>query len=253
MKIIGGMAMPKGVNITSENFSVVAKLHSNGEISHTTTPTSEAEKWLRKAKYMPKVLKMFLFIIMKLTPKGRLILLAFIIGAPLLLSATVKPEQSDALAPEVTIAIRVITFGIFFYLLLSVRGFHAAEHMAIAAYERHGVKGIDRLSEQDRVHNKCGGRMLFPLLIVFGCSQLTAAFYDYWWVPLLPFILFEIVLWVDAIVGYDKIFVTQVISVWLQRTITTKPPSEQELQTGRYALRQLLIAEGEIATNECVK
>lgn len=255
MQILGGMALPSRVNISSANFSVVARAGEDGNITTTVTPVSRVETWIRKQKWFPKVPKMFVFLFTKLAPKDRFIILAILIGIPVLISALFTPEQvqdfSDSGKTDlITWGFRILTFLIIGYTFVGVRGFHAAEHMAIAAYERHGVSGLDHVAEQDRVHDKCGGRMLFPLMFAILGGGLLANQWDTWWAGFIPLLLLEAVLWVDSLVGYDKIRFTNAISHWVQRTLTTKPPNELELNTGREALRALLIAEGELPSNQ---
>lgn len=151
LKIIGGMALPGSVNISSKNFSSVASRQPDGSIKTTITPASPAEQWLRDAKYLPKVMKMILFIITKLKPRDRFIVFGLVLILPILISAIAGPENVEAFAGSkyelwFIWTLRVLTIGFIVYLLMSVRGYHAAEHMAIAAYERHGVDGLDRVA-----------------------------------------------------------------------------------------------------------
>lgn len=54
--------------------------------------------------------------------------------------------------------------------------------------------------------------------------------------------MLESVMWIDSLKGWDKILGTSQVSRLLQRWITTREPSAQELRTAQLALRELVAA-----------
>ncbi len=124
--------------------------------------------------------------------------------------------------------------------------YHGAEHKTIFCYEAGEKLTLQNVRKFSRFHPRCGTSFLFlvVLLSIVMFSFLTGA----WWIKLLGRILLLPVL---AGVGYEMIKLSgkyrqnPVIKaaiapgLWLQR-ITTKEPSEKQLEVGIKALKAVV-------------
>ena len=121
--------------------------------------------------------------------------------------------------------------------------YHGAEHKAIACYEAKEELTVQNAKKFSRFHPRCGTSFLFLVLILSIAlfSFITGA----WWVKFLGRIILMPVI---AGIGYEliklsgkycknpivKIFVAP--GLWLQK-ITTKEPSDKQLEVGIRALK----------------
>ncbi len=127
--------------------------------------------------------------------------------------------------------------------------YHGAEHKAIACYE--DLKHVDKLTvdnakKYSRFHPRCGTSFIFVVLIlsIITFSLINGA----WWVKLLGRL---VLLPVIAGVGYELIklsgkyrsnsIVRFLVApgLWLQR-ITTKEPSDAQLEVGIRSLKEVM-------------
>lgn len=124
---------------------------------------------------------------------------------------------------------------------LRVAKWHAAEHMVIAAYNRHGDISLGAIRRESRVDPHCGGRFLLPLIIVTNISTLVA--YQRPELSLLyNLIAFEALLWLDHFFPLDRIWPFGQFSRWLQRVFTTAEPGNIEIHVARDAMLAVLNA-----------
>lgn len=252
MQIISGMAGNGSVMLTSTEFKVAATVGADGGISCTLRKHNALLRFLLRHKYLcPKVAVSSLRVLSGLTTKQILLLVGFLIFSATTMQAFAQNAGGDPHANMAAIdhwmrmarPLILLPVPVFFYRYM--RGYYAAAHMAMAAYERHGVAGLHRIAEQSRVYRKCSMRFVPPMvavsLIVMPIQQVLGEM-----ALILSFLAFEAVLWMDTVIGLDKIRVTARASELFQRHLATKPPNEQELGVAREALRKLLIAHGEV-------
>ncbi len=252
MQIIGGMAGKGSVSLSSTSFRVVARLKSDGDIDSSVTPLGGFRRFLRENKYLfPKVLVFMLLLVSSFSKKQLLVIGGSFPIFMIIMTMFVENAGGDPQANVESVEswmrysrlLILLPFVWVFYKYFA--GYHAAEHMAIAAYERHGPTGLDRIAEQSRIHGHCGGRFIAPAALVSTIALLLHP-----WIGkadvILSLIVFEAILWIDTFIGLERIAITAKASEWIQSYISTKPPTAEELRVGQEALRQLLLAHKEL-------
>ena len=254
MKIVGGLALPNGVQLESTDFSVKTTVQRDeGDLWTFRSKIRQktvSEKWVRQVWFLPKVVKLWVIILMKAEWPFRLLLI-FLFVLPLilpLLTATHPGSGQTSTSPYFTIATGVMAVVMYVglgYLFWQLRGFHAAEHMSIAAYERHGGAALSHIQEQPRFHPKCGGRIVVPLFVGLIAAKVGAHFVPPLVGGYLPLLSFELMLWIDALIGFDNIRLTNAISWYMQQYVSTRVPTSIELTAGQVALRDLMMAHQE--------
>jgi uncharacterized protein YqhQ len=125
------------------------------------------------------------------------------------------------------------------YIRWRIAGWHGAEHMAIAAYERSGSVTIESMLEESPIDKNCGGRLLLPLSIAIFIAMLGAEHFGIN-LAITDLLAIEVVLQVDHRRGWHTIPLAAQASQFLQRWITTKDPTVQELKTAQLALCTLV-------------
>lgn len=256
MQIVGGMAGVNSVTIETADHRSRAFLTESGEITSTVQPVSGFERKLQRAWWVPRFAKLLARVFLSLPRFIRwgIVLFPVAVAALVTLGQNAGLYTADEVSATSQILNIIVKFAALLFVIFMIRraaGFHAAEHKAIHAYEKHDLSGLDKLAQQSRIHDHCGGRLAAPFLLVGVISTTVTTTAEIgWFALLLPFILLELVLRLDEWVGYQNIALTQEASVWLQHYLTTREPTETELTVGREALRQLLIAAEELPANE---
>jgi uncharacterized protein YqhQ len=251
MRIVGGMALPRGVQLESDTYSVRATYREDGRLTTAVREKTATEKWLAASRYIPKVVRLFGIIIMKFSLFGRLLFLTIVL-LPIALAVLFPTESASDVSDNgmwyISVLMNLIAIGAFVVIIRTMSGFHAAEHMAIHAYEKLGVDGIFHIPEQPQFHPRCGGRILAPVLIGTLISYFIAPYVPPLVGVVMPFIILECVLWVDALIGWYAIPPANAASRLLQEYVTTRQPNNRELAAGQAALRALLKAHGILPT-----
>lgn len=243
---IGGMSRPGGITISSDKYVSSASCNISKWTGEPTF-TCEVEKnpemvpVLRKLRNwpIPRVLYLLIFIwvnggiAMKIITG--VIILSYIPSIP---DVTIKVPLLVALAlPLAMIAVPL------WFVRKCIATWHAAEHMAIACFERHQSYAVSKIAKESPIHNKCGGRLALPLigagilclcLDVFRPTGVNSGILD--------LLSLEIVLWIDHLWGYENIPGFSHASTWLQRYVTTKKPGQNELRTAALAMEKLVAA-----------
>lgn len=133
----------------------------------------------------------------------------------------------------------LITAGLFIKLT-SIGKYHAAEHMAINAYERDSNLTLEKVKMQPRTHKNCGTNLVISIFICF--CILFMAFGDVFWVFLISWSIgYEIWRGEPKIIG-DTIFV---IGKTAQYILFTSKPEERHLLVAIEAVRRLEEKENE--------
>jgi uncharacterized protein YqhQ len=244
MKIVQGLGTPTGVSLGSHEYVATVRRMRDGTLTSHVRKRGASELWLMRSRwFFPKFLRMFVLIVMSLPVRVQLVFLGMVCGfIGLLLYAS--PEKVEATMDTYSLLIDTILKGVTFtivgFTLWRARGHHASEHMTINAYEQFGEKASERIHEASRVHRYCGGRFLFPSLLigVLGMFLRVNAHPD---IALFVSLgLLELMFWVDAFAGLHNIAVTNKASTLLQTYVTTRPPTKDELEVGRTALSALI-------------
>jgi CBS domain-containing protein len=153
---------------------------------------------------------------------------------PLLDSLTRRGSNGEAVE---VIAVGIASLALFLLLLrLSpITGTHAAEHMVVHAIEEGEELTLEKVRPMPRVHPRCGTNLV-ALLVMIGIGQT----------------LFSAISQANQDAGQLVLFglVVVVMITWrrlgsgLQRLITTKPPSDRQLQraigVGEELLRRMV-------------
>ncbi len=179
-----------------------------------------------------------------------LLSIIFFVVVPFFLARTVQNE-----GPTFDLVDGVLRFGIFLgYLLIISRmkdvktlfQYHGAEHKSIACYEDGKHLNIDNVKTYSRFHPRCGTSFLVLVMII---SVLVFMLIPGGWVaklvgrilliPVIAGIAFEAIKYSGK---HDKNFFVKILispGLWIQR-ITTKEPSDEQLEVGIASLRAVL-------------
>ncbi|MBC7289653.1 MAG: DUF1385 domain-containing protein, partial [Armatimonadetes bacterium] len=146
----------------------------------------------------------------------------------LMLGAVTGPVSPDLAYWQA--AVNLIMFGSFLAVLrLSpLSGYHAAEHMTVAAIEKFGRLDPDLVAQMPRAHPRCG-------------TTLLAGF--------LPALLVGFPLWdaqpvAAAVIVVAGWLVREKVGYVLQQYLTTKKPSRRQLEAGLRAGQRVLSKAG---------
>ncbi|WP_164669915.1 DUF1385 domain-containing protein [Virgibacillus doumboii] len=121
-----------------------------------------------------------------------------------------------------------------FIKLTPIGKYHAAEHMAINAYEKDSNLTLEKVKKQPRTHKNCGTNLVISIFICF--CILFIAFGDVFWVfPISWCIGYEIWRREPKII-WDAIFV---IGKAAQYILFTSKPEEKHLNVAIAAVRKL--------------
>lgn len=250
MKIVGGMSTPRSISIFSDEFVATATYHGRSQqircVVHRRVAT-----WLTRYPWIP-------------IPRVLRLLIALVMASPILMTALIAWPVAHRIIdgptpqfPPIPLEDRLFVFllvqsqflpllvGILLFIKLFIGSWHAAEHMAIASYERFASTDLAAIAAQNRVHPKCGGRLMAPLLLA---SFLAFCFGPINHLFLSQLALIECILWIDALIGFDKIPVFRILSTLLQHYITTRTPHHIALRTAQVALQKLVAAHANAAT-----
>lgn len=101
-------------------------------------------------------------------------------------------------------------------------GYHAAEHMTVHAIENGEVLTPETVGRMPRVHPRCGTNILTGISLF-----LMVTFYVHDQYTLMIAALIAILFWRD-------------VGAWMQKYVTTRPPSPKQLESGIAAGNQLI-------------
>ena len=244
VRIVGGKSTAGRVSILSDEFVATAHSERDGEITCKVKRHSPLSRFLYKNKRLPipRLVRMILFFAVSMTRKGWVLLGLYVLGIVLLDKFFPTGSAVSAFLKQYWwLFYALIQVGALTYIHRRIATWHGAEHMAIAAYNRTGSTDTHAIACECPVHDKCGGRLILPLVVGMIIANLVAKILGVSETIGLLAIL-ECILWVDTLNGWDKIPGTSQASYLLQRWVTTRYPGEQELQTAQRALHELVAA-----------
>ncbi len=148
------------------------------------------------------------------------------------------PENS---LPMLLITLIVSVLQIAGFLLVIrygpwLSGYHAAEHQTINAVEKGESLTVARVGEMPRVHPRCGTNLwAIMIMISFGLMVLWTLWYmgQGQWHELIVAMLG--LCW--AVFTMNR---WQLFGAWLQQHFTTRPATQQQLESGIFAARQVI-------------
>lgn len=249
VRIVGGKSTAGRVSILSDTFVATARSDEDGEVTCKVKRHSPLSRFLYKNKRLPipRLVRMILFFVDSMTRKGRMLLGLYTLGVVLLdkfLSSggsVFGPSVSAFLKQYRWIIYAVVLVGALVYIHRRIATWHGAEHMAIAAYDRTGATDVQAIVRECPVHDKCGGRLFLPLVVGMIIANLVAKNFGVS-ETIVSLAILECMLWLDTLMGWDKIPGTSQASHFLQRWVTTRYPGKQELRTAQLALQELVAA-----------
>ena len=131
--------------------------------------------------------------------------------------------------------------------------YHGVEHKAIGAYERHSLDPADAPKE----HERCGSNLIAPLLVLSVVGQLVVErlFED-------PGALARAGAGIASVSGAVELFAyaerrpnsglgrgIHAVGHQIQRLLSTREPTPEQLEVGSAALREVLRAEADLAAS----
>lgn len=239
IKITGGKSGKGRISIYSNRYKATASYNSEGAIKCEIEPLGYITKFLiRNKKFpIPRLLKLYLAIIEDVPLK-------FIVG---LYFAFYFVEHYGRNFPLISLIIvnTILSIPILIVVYFLVRmkkdisSWHGAEHMAISAYDKYGSTDLDDIKRESPVHEKCGGRFVLPFIASIFLSNFLFEALGINEI-ILNLIIIETILWIDELKGWNKIPITSQFSRFLQKSYTTKMPSDYELLIARTAIIELI-------------
>lgn len=251
---IGGSSQKGAISYSSDQYTSVAILNQKGKITCTVTPhspPSRLDKIVAKLP-IPKLMTLLASIIANLSLTDWLIFILYEVFGTIslaLLFAHGKVTQSKVSSSAITtifhywwIFFTLVVAAVLLYFYIVVAKWHGAEHMVMSSYERTGkIKKIQVIMEENTVHSRCGGKLFIPIFSGLVSSLLFAHALGFNKVAAI-LITIEAILWIDDLIGFDKIPITSHASFLIQKYISTRRPDEQELLVARRALQGLISA-----------
>lgn len=158
-----------------------------------------------------------------------------------------KTMKSAPLARELTISLLSIAPALLAVRMTELSRFHGAEHKSVAAFE---TGGDPRTAAKE--HDRCGTNLLGPILLtnLAGGLVLRATGRDDRPLPTLLVGLvslgsaFEIFSWMTRHKGHPLADLLRAPGLSLQRLLTTREPTGEQLDVAQAALGELLRREG---------
>lgn len=240
VELMGGRSTAHCIRILSNRFTATARFHKDGQITCVVTGHSPLSRFLSSHQRfpIPQLVRILLFLVDGMNTRERLLFVLFAVSA--------VPASSLFTFHSLSTVPLVLSFAAGIALQLGygsrrVATWHGAEHMAIAAYQRNGSTDLETMRRESPVHEKCGGRILLPLLVGTTLAIATAKATGTNAV-VLSLTTLEALLWVDSLKGWDRIPVARAASRILQKYITTRQPTDRELRTAQRALQELIKA-----------
>jgi uncharacterized protein YqhQ len=135
--------------------------------------------------------------------------------------------------------------------------YHAAEHKAINAYEAGEELTPERVQKFSLIHPRCGTAFLLWVMVI---AIFVFAFFGrpvwYWLIasrilllPVIAGLAYELIRFAGKHTGNRVLMTLLAPGLWLQR-LTTREPTLDQLEVSIQALREVLLREGRISSEE---
>ena len=131
------------------------------------------------------------------------------------------PNWYDAIRSAAAFAPALAT--LLGFRLLSISGYHAAEHQTVNAVEQGEPLDVEHVRQMPRVHPRCGTNIVVAASIFAGILGLFPT----------PIIIFPAV--------FIVLLAWRSIGSWMQNFVTTKKASDKQLESGIRAAEELLL------------
>ena len=241
VQITGGMSAWGSVSVNSDSFQATA-YHKDGKEMVSIQPIPKALSFILKLKrwYIPRTLQLAAFMVSGISTSTWITYIVTFALLQLLVYPHLPPRHIHVSTTLESVSLSLLIWATLGILArLTIAPWHAAEHMAIAAYKRSQSTTIKNIRKENRVDPSCGGRFALPLIIAstlatFSTHKLGTNFW------LIYLILVEITLQIDTYIGLDKLAPFKQASHALQRYVTTTEPNEAHLRTAKLAIEALV-------------
>lgn len=194
---------------------------------------------VKKMKIDDKIFSRFYFFFPLIDVAAFLFYLFFNFLGGIIDSSGIKVPTVSPVAIQVGVIVFIIFEYLFLYLILirGVRKWHGTEHKVISALENND---IDNAKSYSAIHERCGGTLI-PTIIFAYILWYFFALYTGIVFGNFTFITLFIVVNVKVFHKYDK------FGIWFgklfQKYFSVKEPDDWQLDIGKVAVRNLLLAE----------
>lgn len=257
IEILEGESCAGSISFQSKEFTAIARLGWDGQVITEVKRLSRLKRFLLRHKHfpMPKIIRfiilswswwniLLLFFCLFLSwASDNSLAISFLFPGP----HPTDGSRSPAIASLVALSIVCVCLAILYVsrVIKNIRivaPWHGAEHMVLSAYEKTGEISLEKAMRESPVDDECGTRLILPvfigMVVAFFASTKLVNVVD----PLvMTLIVWEFILWIDSLWGWNKIPITSQTSRAIQK-ITTSRPSQKELTVALSALLRLVDA-----------
>lgn len=235
IEIIGGMASPSTVSISSSTYSATAR-YRDGEITTEVVKVTAFNKWWLENRhwYIPRTVRLVAFIWMNTSWRTKLGSVIFIVTASYLVKF-ISPSADQQGFTNAYLILTLFALMIIF-IWLKIARWHSAEHMTCAAYYEEQSSELNCIRRQNRVSVHCGSRFT-PWLIL---SNTFYFFIPHNYAVGVVILFMEAILFIDGFVLVSKIPAISWVALGFQGIFLTRPAQDIHLRVGQAALLALL-------------
>ena len=135
--------------------------------------------------------------------------------------------------------------------------YHAAEHKAINAYEAGDELEPERVQRHSLIHPRCGTAFLLWVMVIAIFVFAFLGRPDWYWLiasrilllPVIAGIAYELIRFAGKHTDSRVLMTLLAPGLWLQR-LTTRQPTLDQIEVSIQALREVLVLEGRLTTEE---
>jgi len=241
MKILGGEASNNGISYSSDNYIVKAKRLKNNTINVSSRQIKSRKiiDFISKIPFIRGLSPIFEIIITHPISTAIIVIITLIIS---FIFNYVKLKSGYSNFNSYNLNINIVAILIFLALcypkVLSIGEYHGAEHKVFNTYENEKELTIENVKKESRMNERCGSNLAIFTFIIF-------------YVILIFFKLYFVNILVSWSLGYEIFRVKNkhlkkivkplfFVGYLYQKYISTKEPSENEIEVGIKALGALI-------------
>jgi len=148
-------------------------------------------------------------------------------------------NNATPLITTVSESVSVFMLLLFFLLLRfmpPLSGYHAAEHKVVHLIEKGKELTIENMEEESSIHPRCGTNIASLLILIYAVvGSVSFLFY-------IPYLkgLHSAIVFIITLLSIIVIANWQKVGHWLQKYVTTAPPSKKQMQNGIDSANELL-------------
>ena len=180
----------------------------------------------------------------------------------LLPSLAVTPITKHAIGKNLAEGVlRILMFVVYVLAISRMRDikrlfqYHGAEHKVVNAYEHGEPLELERMKRYGVIHRRCGTSFILMVFVVSIIAHALIGWPAWHWrilsrlafLPVIAGISYEIVRWSGRWPDSRVVAVLVAPGLWLQR-MTTREPSEDQIEVAAQAMKEVLEAEASAAS-----